>query len=943
MPKPLPRSPWGWIPQVLRYSQDEVVELAGYDAAMYMRILGFGIELFTFVSLWVIIVVLPTNLSGRQVENLIGRSAVEPSNFTYWIPPPPPLPPPGVNPPPPNAPPRPIKAPDFYAPVPPAPPGLEWWHYKPGVPPLPHPSEFFHSDKYKSWGWRYDQNFQVVDYTFSKLDFTTMANISGGDQRLWVHLLSSWVISWFVWRLLWRYNREAVALRIAFFMSAESGGVAHTVLVRDVPGLPYGTVAARIEDTALRFLPRFVKKRLVRAATMAHHNVLKAVDSVLDLPQRATTADVSVHGAPVQGIVSAASGGDAQLVRRTSFFAKRQGSGERLPAGVAGPREAADPGEVATEVDAWGPALRALESGLTPQEMVEQHFQRLFAGDVLRVHMAYDTRSVDSLVNEYLRIRHKLLDALDTSSSHTGRRDAVRKAGEAAEEYKARLEELARSIRAACEKLHGNLEAALPAAFVTFHTRAAQAVASTSMIHHDRTAWIATAAPEPRDVIWGNLGWRLWERQLRAVLCWVVFFTMIAFYLPVVTAIQALLQIDKLVDLPGIREVAELPMIAGLLAGFLPQLVLRLFYSLLPTILALLERCGGLPAESEVEWGVVRKYFSFQVVTIFFGTFVAGSFLNQIQLFISAPKSILRILGAAAPQTASFFMSYVLLLGLTTKPILFLRIPQLLYYLIASIWTPSERARARLWMGQYIDYGYEIPDNLMAVLLGLTFCVISPLIAPIVLLFFIVNNITGRYQLIYVYTERFQSGGKVWREVQGQMFFAVLTFQLVMVALLGLKQAPVMALLAAPLPVLTVALWRSADVLFGPPQEVLSVEAAADLDHRDQERGAERNELNNRGRFLDDLYEPPAFRIAKRSEASLAADAAAAASAADVEAQVEEELPVMDDDDLYQDLYSEDYKDFKESTLQGTSSAAGNKEDELPLSTPLLKSRTSNT
>ncbi len=36
----------------------------------------------------------------------------------------------------------------------------------------------------------------------------------------------------------------------------------------------------------------------------------------------------------------------------------------------------------------------------------------------------------------------------------------------------------------------------------------------------------------------------MWERQLRAVLCWAVFFVMIAFYLPVVAAIQALLQVS---------------------------------------------------------------------------------------------------------------------------------------------------------------------------------------------------------------------------------------------------------------------------------------------------------------------------------------------------------------------------------------------------------------
>ncbi len=54
-----------------------------------------------------------------------------------------------------------------------------------------------------------------------------------------------------------------MALRIAFFTSARPGGVAHTVLVRDIPGLDFGTLPNRLEDTALRFLPRFVKRRLV--------------------------------------------------------------------------------------------------------------------------------------------------------------------------------------------------------------------------------------------------------------------------------------------------------------------------------------------------------------------------------------------------------------------------------------------------------------------------------------------------------------------------------------------------------------------------------------------------------------------------------------------------------------------------------------------------------
>ena len=49
-----------------------------------------------------------------------------------------------------------------------------------------------------------------------------------------------------------------------------------------------------------------------------------------------------------------------------------------------------------------------------------------------------------------------------------------------------------------------------------------------------------------------------------------------------------------------------------------------------------------------------------------------------------------------------------------------------------------------------------------------------------------------------------------------------------------IKGAPLQTGLTVPLPILTVLLWRSSDVLFRPPQQRLSLEAAADLDERDR-------------------------------------------------------------------------------------------------------------
>lgn len=84
----------------------------------------------------------------------------------------------------------------------------------------------------------------------------------------------------------------------------------------------------------------------------------------------------------------------------------------------------------------------------------------------------------------------------------------------------------------------------------------------------------------------------------------------------------------------------------------------------------------------------------------------------------------------------------------------------LIKFWILSRLSSTERAKARLWENQFIDFGYEVPDHMMALLLGLVFCIVAPPIAVIAAAYFLVNSIIARYQVCYVYSPRFETGGQ---------------------------------------------------------------------------------------------------------------------------------------------------------------------------------------
>jgi hypothetical protein len=80
----------------------------------------------------------------------------------------------------------------------------------------------------------------------------------------------------------------------------------------------------------------------------------------------------------------------------------------------------------------------------------------------------------------------------------------------------------------------------LPAALPTLlgRTRLAQSISAAGLHHHSETSWLTRNAPEPRELLWHNLGMTLPTRTTSSILMWVLFWLMTCFYMIPITAIQ---------------------------------------------------------------------------------------------------------------------------------------------------------------------------------------------------------------------------------------------------------------------------------------------------------------------------------------------------------------------------------------------------------------------
>ena len=796
-PPVIPGGAW-WPKSVISCAEAQILASGGMDALMYLKTMRFSLDVFVIVTFLVSAIILPINLVGDNVDKLMANP-YDPSTISEYIS----FYLPGINgtameedqeadgkat--------KVIEAPEIYnKSIPPAPPGLIWWERLPNIPPLPPVTVL--GPEYENYTWIYDENYKVVQYDLTALDKTTMTNIPEESNYLYAHAILTWALTILV---LWRlkvYCKQALNLRLLFFK--ESGGVqTRSILCTDIP-----VTRANNEEGA-----SWLQKRMRRSRKQQQEMDLVPKQEPRSYDPEDLDRDV-----------------DVVLPDRWEEAAQK----------IAGRPQT----EREEDESSW---------------LVRHEFQSVYKDEYLESHLVYDTsvlaklcalydktkdaayHSVDVMLSKYMdpkkkkKMKKQSKKVVGVTMGTWGMEKYGKKpvTVDAFEFYIDRLEYLRSEIlqeqELAKKKPH-------PSSFVSFKTRKAQVIASQTMMSEDLSTWVCKAAPQPMEVLWENLRMRSSERNIRSKIFTASFWALMLFYMIPVSAVQVLISTNSLVGF-----LQTIPVVSALLTGILPGLALRIFIIILPMILTAMLKAKGVISGSELDLGLVSYMYIFEFITVFLGSFIAGTFANQFQQLIDDPGSIVSIFGTAAPQVGIFFMTYILVQACWELPFDIFDVVGLVIYHLKLKLAATRKAKERVDEAKVgFSYGSVIPDDSIVFLLGLSFSIACPLIAPTALLYYGTRYLVNKYKLVYRAEENYQSGGQGWLRVFDQYITSVITFQILMIFILAIKKSIGPPIIVVPLPFITFFWGLATKSLYTLPMGYQSLLMAEDQDKQDNE------------------------------------------------------------------------------------------------------------
>lgn len=294
--------------------------------------------------------------------------------------------------------------------------------------------------------------------------------------------------------------------------------------------------------------------------------------------------------------------------------------------------------------------------------------------------------------------------------------------------------------------------------FVEFESQYQAQVALQTVTHHVPLSMTpATLGIEPSQIIWINMRMHWFERIARNVIAVAAIVALCCFWAIPVSFVGMVSSITYLTNkLPWLKFIYKLPQVLlGLLTSLAPTIALAWLMSFLPTFIRMMAKLFGASSLQEVEYFTQQAYFGFQVIQVFFVTTLSSAITSTATKIAEEPTQAMKLLANNLPKSSNFFISYVLLTGMSVSSgSLAQVVPLFFFYVFGHLFDKTPR---KMWT-RFTDLDapgwgttYPVYTNLAVIIFA--YSIISPLILLFAAAGFFLLYTAYLYILLYIQKE----------------------------------------------------------------------------------------------------------------------------------------------------------------------------------------------
>jgi len=303
-------------------------------------------------------------------------------------------------------------------------------------------------------------------------------------------------------------------------------------------------------------------------------------------------------------------------------------------------------------------------------------------------------------------------------------------------------------------------------------------------------------APNPRDIIWENMNSSDVELAQKKAIGFIWLVTVCFFNTVPLFIISLLANLSAMTAyVPFLQSWSNAsPITFSIVSGVLPPAVSGIFAFFLPIVMRWLSQYMGALTQSYLDRAVVARYFSFLVISqlvIFTLIGVALIGVRDVVIQIGHHASILAILRNLDKLLGTVNQTYIeqSSFWLTFFPLRAFLVIFDLAQIVNLLWisfktrvfgrTPRD---IREWT-QPPEFQYAIyySNMLLMAAIGLVFAPLAPLVALSAAVVFWLSSWVYKYQLMFVYVTKVETGGRLWNVVVNRLLFCVILMQALLV------------------------------------------------------------------------------------------------------------------------------------------------------------------